>query len=191
MKHFYQNIGVENMFTYPKLYRNMVKKFGDGAKFIEIGSWKGQSAVFMAVEIINSLKNIEFYCVDIWKGNGIIDSYENYLKTCNSKNKSNKLFNIFIKNIEPVKHIIKPIRKTSIAASKKFSDEYFDFIFIDASHEYKEFKQDLIAWYPKIKKGGVFAGHDYKWGGVERALREFFSELPKFNIKEQCWVINK
>ena len=28
---------------------------------------------------------------------------------------------------------------------------------------YEGVKKDLIAWYPKVKKGGIFSGHDYGW----------------------------
>ena len=35
---------------------------------MEVGSFLGKSAVFMAVEIINSGKRIKFDCIDHWKG---------------------------------------------------------------------------------------------------------------------------
>lgn len=52
MEHFYQNIG-EDWFSYPRLYKRMVESATDGHHFVELGSWKGRSASFMAVEIIN------------------------------------------------------------------------------------------------------------------------------------------
>lgn len=63
MEHFYQNIG-EDWFTYPNLYKEMVEKSSNGSLFVEVGSWKGRSASFMAVEILNSKKDIKFDCVD-------------------------------------------------------------------------------------------------------------------------------
>ena len=53
MKHFYEKLG-ENWFTYPKLYSAVVEKFPSGSHFVEVGTWKGMSAAYMAVEIINS-----------------------------------------------------------------------------------------------------------------------------------------
>jgi hypothetical protein len=67
------------------------------------------------------------------------------------------------------------LRMESLEAVKLFPDNYFDFIYIDANHEYEHVKADINAWYPKIKKNGIFAGHDYnnKHKGVIRAVSEF------------------
>ena len=46
----------------------MLEKFSGPAHFVEIGSYKGRSSSYMAVEIVNSGKSITFDCVDTWKG---------------------------------------------------------------------------------------------------------------------------
>ena len=53
MKHFYEQLG-EQWFTYKTLYYSMVNKYPDNSHFVEVGVWKGMSAAYMAVEIINS-----------------------------------------------------------------------------------------------------------------------------------------
>jgi len=42
-----------------------------------------------------------------------------------------------------------------------FSDNSLDFVYIDANHAYKYVKEDINIWYPKVKSGGILAGHDY------------------------------
>ena len=42
-----------------------------------------------------------------------------------------------------------------------FQNESLDFIYIDARHDYKAVWDDLEAWFPKLRKGGLFSGHDY------------------------------
>jgi len=54
----------ENWFTYPNLYSRFVQILKDGSTIVEVGSWKGKSTAYLAVEIINSGKNIELHAVD-------------------------------------------------------------------------------------------------------------------------------
>jgi hypothetical protein len=66
----------------------------------------------------------------------------------------------------------------------KFDDNFFDYIYIDANHSYMPVYQDLLAWWPKLKSGGLFCGDDYtdvnnpgegKYGVVE-AVDQFGDE---------------
>jgi heme-degrading monooxygenase HmoA len=42
-----------------------------------------------------------------------------------------------------------------------FEDLHFDYIFVDARHDYKGVLRDIVEWWPKLKVGGIMAGHDY------------------------------
>lgn len=80
------------------------------------------------------------------------------------------------------KPFVKILQKYSMEAVKDFPDEYFDYIFVDADHTYEGISKDLTDWYPKVKKGGIFCGHDYvvaKRCGVIQAVDEF---VKKNNI---------
>jgi len=74
-------------------------------------------------------------------------------------------------------------RLTSVEAARKVADHSLDFVYIDARHDYESVKEDLNAWFAKVKPGGIFAGHDYVDGmlpqgdfGVKSAVDEFFAE---------------
>lgn len=190
MKHFYEapQFG-ENWFNYGELYSQIVDYFPSGSKFVEVGSWKGRSSAYMAVEIINAEKNIEFYCVDTWEGGEDHKNDETFSKELET------LYEVFLKNISPVKDYIRPIKSTSIEASKQFEDNSLDFIFIDASHEYEDVKNDIKVWLPKVKPGGVFAGHDYFYEGedyfpgVKRAVNESLTNFQ--TCFKNCFVYSK
>ncbi|MGH8014377.1 MAG: class I SAM-dependent methyltransferase [Candidatus Binataceae bacterium] len=69
-------------------------------------------------------------------------------------------------------------RASSLEAAGHFENEYFDFIYIDANHQYEFVRQDLETYCPKVKTGGFITGDDYGvsgwWGdGVTRAVDEF------------------
>lgn len=49
---------------------------------------------------------------------------------------------------------------TSVCVTQ-FEDGYFDYIYVDARHDYKGVKEDIELWWPKLKVGGIMAGHDY------------------------------
>lgn len=178
MKHIYQELQFgENWFTYASLYSDMVNRFPSGSKFVEVGSWKGKSSAYMAVEIANSEKEIEFYCVDHWEG-----SVEHKKGGVFFNKNLDTLFEVFIKNMKPVEKYYKPIKMTSIEASKTFDDNSLDFVFIDASHEYEDVKNDISVWLPKVKRGGILAGHDYDY--VKKAVDELICAIP---IEGDCW----
>jgi methyltransferase family protein/glycosyl transferase-like sugar-binding protein len=72
-------------------------------------------------------------------------------------------------------------RKTSLEAAALIPDGSLDFAYIDARHDYASVLEDLEAWLPKVKPGGILAGHDYAdidFGrtefGVKSAVDEFF-----------------
>jgi Methyltransferase domain len=53
------------------------------------------------------------------------------------------------------------VQKFSVEASRDFPDDFFDFAYIDANHELSHVIADLTAWAPKVRRGGIVAGHDY------------------------------
>jgi hypothetical protein len=74
-------------------------------------------------------------------------------------------------------------RQLSVEAAERVPPHSMDFVYIDARHDYESVKEDLHAWFEKVRPGGIFAGHDYADGilvqgdfGVKSAVDEFFGE---------------
>jgi len=191
IKHIYDNI--DGWFDFEDVYKEMVNKFPDNSHFVEIGSWLGKSTSYMAVEIANSDKKIKFDAVDTWLGS---DEHKEFLKTLNGS-----LYDKFIENVKPVLNYINPVIGYSTEVSKNYEDESLDFVFLDASHDYESVKNDIIAWYPKIKSNGIIAGHDYndvgtegcEWVGVVKAVNEFFGQdnIEVRKVHAGTWIYHK
>lgn len=178
MEHYYQNI--HGWFNFDGLYSDMVNKFPSGSRFVEIGSWVGRSACYLGVEILNSGKDIKLDCVDTWLGAPELLEEDVIV--------NGTLYSDFIRNIEPLKHFVRAIRLTSTQASHLYKDESLDFVFIDGDHTKEGFTGDLNCWFPKVKKGGVIAGHDYDYPQITEALKLFFDGERYEVILPNTWV---
>lgn len=88
------------------------------------------------------------------------------------------------------------LRKRSLDAARDVADGSLDFVFIDANHSYAACRADIEAWRPKLKSGGLLAGHDYEhpdfpeWG-VKRAVDEYAAGLglPVETDENFTWFI--
>jgi len=61
----------------------------------------------------------------------------------------------------------------------QFTDASLDFVYIDGNHKSPWVDQDLELWWPKVKPGGILAGHDYinaAWPDVLKAVDAFVSK---------------
>lgn len=94
----------------------------------------------------------------------------------------------------------------SIPAAIGIPDESLDLCYIDADHTYEAVRADLAAWWPKVKRGGVLAGHDWTAReviapsgarfGVTEAVAEFAEAngLKVYLTSEslyQTWIVVK
>ena len=186
MIHYYDTLG-ENWFSYAQFYHDIIEKLPKRAKVAEIGCWKGRSTACLGVEIINSGKKIDLYAIDSWK------YFEGTEQPVSSQEKFDLIYKEFKNNMQPLGSIVKIIRSTSIKASMSIPNNFFDFIFIDANHTYDSVKEDIYLWEPKLKPGGIIAGHDYFTSvhpGVKRAVDEVYPDAMKIS-EQNVWYIKK
>lgn len=141
---------------------------------IEIGAFHGDSTVIFA----KYFKKV--YTVDPW---------ENGLGDITNSVDMEETYNIFKDNISCFDNII-PIRGYSVDVSSQFGDGAFDFVYIDGMHDYKNVKQDIVAW--KDKAVNFIGGHDYrsKFQGVVNAVNETLGK-PEKTFKDSSWITKK
>lgn len=174
MEHINSDFG-EQWFTYPRLYRMLVENCRPDGTIVELGAWKGRSSAFLVVEAKNKSPNISIHIVDTWLGSGE-----------HTVGMTDGLYEKFISNMAPLNGHYQSHRMTTDEAVPLFSDGSLDAVFIDADHTYEAVKRDIANWMPKVRKGGILAGHDYihTWPGVIQAVNE---SISGFSTMEQCW----
>lgn len=178
IKHFHES--VPGWAAFIEFYAIMVQRAPQEAQFVEVGSWLGKSACFMAVEILNSGKAINFVCVDPWEDGG-----PDLRDTPYYQKLAHPVYDTFLDNIKPVRHVITPLRMNSVRGAQQFADGEIDFLMLDGDHSYTAVCEDLAAWMPKMKKGSVIAGDDYLWEGVQQAVDEAFGAKVNAVIKKR------
>jgi hypothetical protein len=159
---------IEGWFDFRDVYDHVAKTLPDGGTFMEVGAWKGKSAVYLADRLEDIEKTVKLYTVDTFKGDsdtGEIDVLDEYCS------------NTVGRNI-----------KFALGESAKVGIEWsgtVDGVFIDAAHDYDNAKADVTAWRDKVKPGGFFGGHDVDSPDVQRALADCGI---KYQVIGRCWI---
>ena len=181
MEHFYHNIdGWASEEEQGKLLKTILPLINktNKIKIAEIGVYKGRGTSMWNVFLMNEKVDYEYYAIDHFLGSNEHDNTIDY-------------YSITKENLNPILNKINLIKNNSKDESLNYDDNYFDIVYIDASHEYEYVKEDIINWLPKVKKGGIICGDDYVngWPGVIQAVNEKFG-VDNINIvgRQQWWV---
>ena len=158
-----------------------LRKLPQGGIVAEIGVQRG----VLSEMILDRCNPKELYLIDCW------EEQENAIymeeKGGNVNQKRQKQLYHKVKKKFGKDSRVKIIKAYSPAASAAFSDEFFDWVYLDANHAYWAVKLDLEAWFAKVKPGGYLCGHDYATSqksscpfGVIPAVNEF---VKNHNLK--------
>jgi hypothetical protein len=162
----------------------------------EVGAEIGIKTGQMSIKVLSFLPSIKtYYAIDPWKW------YPDFKKMVNPKKQKrwnqkqmDAFFDKFKNDSKAFKDKIKILRMTSKEAAEHIPDGSLDFCFIDGNHAYEYVKEDIQLYLPKVKKGGLFGGHDYnlKLGGIHRgdvkkAVDESFDDFI-LGENETWWV---
>ena len=162
-----------NTFYWKQILKIIPRDF----KYLEIGSWEGNSALFILTNF--NVKNV--VCVDIWEDINFKDiqksNYENYKK-----------------NIEEFLNKVKTYKGTSDSFFLN-QRENFDVIYVDGSHETDQVYKDIKNSWKVLNNKGVLICDDYFYGDIYKnpnnvpsiAINKFIKEETKNNsIKILC-----
>ena len=94
------------------------------------------------------------------------------------------------------KPFVKVCREYTFDAVKRFPDNYFDLVYIDADHSYEGCLRDIEDWFPKVKTGKFLFGDDYqiyegRHAGIKFGVIEAVNEFVKKNNLQLFFTRNK
>lgn len=147
----------------------------------EIGVWSGENAQ----EMLDNLDIKKLY---------LVDPYQQYSEEANQVISQARLNDVKLiaskrfSQYDRAEQVLMP----SVKAAETLKSIGFDFVYIDGNHSHPCIDEDVQAWYPLIKLGGVLAGHDYSIPDVCQAVDEFAKKQSlNLLVIENDWILVK
>lgn len=161
---------------------------GRPVQIAEVGCWKGHSTAYLMQVLAQ--RNVPFVlmAVDLWHPDYFV-GHSQLPPELRAGLGEDALFAMFMANTAFVttwdtkKGDLLVVREDSALAARHVEDQSVDMVFIDADHTYDAVVRDINAWLPKVRPGGILAGHDY-WvrdPGVVKAVNEAFRYVALFD----------
>jgi hypothetical protein len=159
----------------------VIAALGDNLVGLELGVARAETAYYL----LENCPNIKtYYAIDPWlpymDWNGMI-----------SVQLIADMKMAALANLSHFENKVKIVEENSGEAEKKIKKNSLDFIFIDGDHAYESALFDMTTYWPKVKKGGLFAGHDAGMATVDKALVTFREahdiKTPVQFCDNQCW----
>lgn len=173
------------------VYAEAVKVTRSGGHMVELGAAFGKSAALMASLIKESGKDLRFDAVDMWW------KIKNWKERWPPRDNRHKILHVMDGDIHKAflhymketgsSSYVRNVRASFVDAVSAYEGKSLDFVFLDGDHTYDGTVKYLNSILPKMKPGGVLAGHDYDsvdWPGVVRAVDERF---PDRRIIGRCF----
>lgn len=154
---------------------------------IELGTWKGASAIHMGKLCKEFDLHTQILCVDNFIG---FPSFylrkEQAHKEFKLKGGFPRLYWTFMKNVyesglsDMITRLVQQIAQAAQILSSRGVKA--DLIYVDGDHSYEGCKRDLKDWTPILAEEGVFLCDDYRWEGAGRAIDEYAEETGATKI---------
>ena len=133
------------------------------SKILEVGSWEGESTCYI-IKALSDKENAELYCIDTWEG--AIEQNNRKEDMLEVEKRFDNNVKLALSNTNNSIKFDKLKGKSDILLSKLLIEKkhnYFDFIYIDGSHQATDVLLDALLAFKLVRIGGVIAFDDYIW----------------------------
>lgn len=167
---------------------------------IEVGSWKGGSAIHSATVAQDLGLAIQILCVDTWLGG--LEFWMNKADKTQYGALSLRFGypTVYYQFLANVLHcgfgdVITPFPQSSSIAARWLHLHHIsaDLVYLDGSHDEEDVYADMRHYWGLVLPGGAMFGDDYhSWESVRRAVHRFSEEHSvDFEIRGRHWVVFK
>lgn len=143
-------------------FGELLTNMGLVGRAVEVGTHRGEFAALLLEHWPGLLT-----CVDHW------DSPESYAGQARflwggAANRQED-YDAAQRHLAPYADRVKLLKRYSLDAARQTRDHSLDFVYLDGDHERPGIDNDLSYWWPKLKPGGLLAGHDIVCPGTMEA----------------------
>jgi predicted O-methyltransferase YrrM len=159
---------------------------------IEVGSWKGHSAIEIARAVRDRGGCV--ICVDTWLGSAEHWTHPDLRRHLQLECGMPTLYRRFVSNVVAagVEDVIVPMPMTSEVAAQLLTRHGVraDVVYIDAAHEPDQVTRDLESYFRVLSPQGVVFGDDHDWSAVRQAVASF-AERRQLHIDAvgDAWIL--
>lgn len=178
--------------NYPPIFERLICELKPNI-ILELGSYKGKSAIQFANLCKKHNLSTKICCVDTWLGSAEHEQNNDLMKV----NGWPTIFYQFLANIVHTGHedcvIPIPMDTMSNYRLMKSANTKVPLIYVDAGHYYESVHADIKYYWEVLENGGVMLGDDYcskTWPDVVRAVHEFFPE-DQIHVEGEKWWVQK
>ena len=160
----------------------------ENGTFVEIGIFGGATLLHLFEQAVKSNSNLigidPHDKIDVYNGKAkeeVSESIKEYTR------------NLFLANRTTLQGIIekynlstniKYINEFSAIACESFDVESIDMLHVDGDHSTKGIYDDLVNYWPKMKKGGIVVCDDYDWQPLRIGIKQFTDE---YNLQGEVY----
>lgn len=161
------------------VFRELIAELRPGL-IVEVGSWKGASALHMASLVREFALPTRIVCIDTWLGSSehLLGRKPEWRASLRLRHGYPQLYYTFLANVVRARQAerIVPLPATSDAAAIVLAEKRLvpQLVYIDGAHEEDAVRRDLEAYWPLLAPGGALIGDDFaSFPGVRRAAQAF------------------
>jgi hypothetical protein len=185
---------IEGWFQWRTAQEEAVRSFPEGSRFVEVGTYLGRSLCSLGEVVAQSRKKIAVIGIDTCRGSGPEGPRNKDYHGAVVAEGGGTFAGALHRNIIECGYAdsIMLLVADSLAASRLFQDGSFDWVHLDARHDYASVQSDIRAWLPKVKRNGWLSGDDYdpvKWPEVVAAVHDLLPQAKAWSSQQWRVVV--